>query len=240
MILECDIGNTRCKWRQLEAAGCIDRGVLDYVECGFDGLPVNPAIERVRVACVAGPERELQLQSWVSANLGLSCQFARTQAETAGLSNSYAEPEKMGVDRWLAAVAAYHHYNGAVLVIDVGSAVNAEFIDADGRHLGGYIIPGEGLMKKALLAGTGKVRFDDELSASLVPGRSTAEAVSYGIAVSILGTVKQIIEQAALSLPAGFNIALTGGGAELLRPYLPDDVDWRPELVMDGLRWLLP
>lgn len=240
MILECDIGNSRCKWRLLDAASCIERGVQSYVEHGFRGLPTNAAIERVRVACVAGREQELQLQSWATENLGLSCEFARTQAETAGLRNSYAEPENMGVDRWLAAVAAYHSYNNAVLVIDIGSALTAEFIDGEGKHLGGYIIPGEALMKKSLLAGTGRVRFDDEPPASLVPGRSTAEAVSYGVAVSTLGTVKQIIEQAALSLPADFNIVLTGGGAEFVRPYLPGEVDWCPELVMDGLGWLLP
>ncbi len=71
-------------------------------------------------------------------------------------------------------------------------------------------------------------------------GRSTAEAVSYGVAIAMVGAIKQIMEQASQSLPEGFNIVLTGGGAESVRPYLADALDWRPDLVMDGLRLLLP
>lgn len=240
MILECDIGNTRTKWRLLEDGGCVDRGALNTVDRGFQGLPVNPVIERVRVACVAGSELESKLQVWVSENLGLSCEFARTGAHAAGLTNCYEQPDKMGVDRWLAALAAYHEYRSAVLVIDVGSALTAEVIDDNGCHIGGYIIPGAGLMRQVLLAETEQVRFDDALPVSLALGRSTAEAVSYGIAVAMVGTIKQLIEQAAQSLPGDFNIVLTGGGAESVRPYLPDTLDWRPDLVLDGLRFLLP
>ena len=240
MILECDIGNTRSKWRLLEGGKIVGRGVLVDAGPGFSGIPTSPAIKRVRVACVAGKERELSFQSWVSEKLGLSCEFARSKAETAGMVNSYTQPEKMGVDRWLAALAAYHHYHSAVLVIDLGSALNAELIDGEGRHLGGYIIPGAGLMKAALLTGTGQVDVDDELLASMEPGRSTSEAVYFGITVSLIGTIKQIIEQARLVLPADFNIVITGGGVEFVRPYLPEQIDWQPDLVMDGLQWLLP
>jgi type III pantothenate kinase len=240
MILECDIGNTRTKWRLLEDGCCFDSGVLNTVDRGFQGLPVNPVIERVRVACVAGSELESKLQAWVSENLGLSCEFARTEAQAAGLTNCYEQPDKMGVDRWLAALAAYHEYRSAVLVIDLGSALTAEVVDDNGCHIGGYIIPGVGLMRQALLAGTEQVRFDDELPVSLALGRSTTEAVSFGITVAMVGTIKQIIEQAGQSLPEGFDIVLTGGGAEGVRAYLPDTLDWRPDLVLDGLRFLLP
>lgn len=240
MILECDMGNTLSKWRLLENGQCVDRGVLDSVERGFQGLPMSPSIRRVRVACVAGRELESQLQAWVAEALGLRCEFARTEAESAGLTNSYEQPEKMGVDRWLAAVAAYNECRSAVLVVDLGSALNAEVVDDSGCHLGGYIIPGAGLMRQALLEGTERVRFGDKLPVSLVLGRSTAESVDYGIAVAMVGTIKQIIEQASKSLPEGFNIVLTGGGAQSVRPYLPDTLHWRPDLVMDGLRLVLP
>ena len=73
MILECDIGNTRTKWRLLEGGRCIDSGALSADGGGFTGLPVNPVIERVRVACVAGSELESKLQAWISETLGLSC-----------------------------------------------------------------------------------------------------------------------------------------------------------------------
>ncbi len=134
MILECDIGNTRTKWRLLDGRLSVDSGSLNTVDCGFHGLPVNPVIERVRVACVAGSALELKLQAWVSENLGLSCEFARTGAQTAGLTNCYEQPDKMGVDRWLAAVAAYNEYRSAVLVIDLGSALTAEVVDGNGTY----------------------------------------------------------------------------------------------------------
>jgi type III pantothenate kinase len=218
----------------------VAQGELEHAGNDFQGLPVNLAIDRIRVACVAGAEQESKLQRWASESLGVDCEFARTEAETAGLVNSYADPGKMGVDRWLASIAAYHKYQGAVLVLDLGSALNAEVIGSEGRHLGGYIIPGQALMRKALFTGTEQVRFEGKHSTGLQPGKSTAEAVNHGIAVTLLGASRQIIEQAGAILPAGFNVVLTGGGAGLVRPYLPDDVDLQPDLVMDGLRWLLP
>ncbi len=240
MILECDIGNTRCKWRLLEDGQCIERGVLDTVGEDFQGLPVNAGIQRVRVACVAGTAVESRLQLWARQYLALDCEFARTEAESSGLKNSYSRPEAMGVDRWLAALAAYRACRCAVLVIDLGSALTAEAVDGGGQHLGGYIIPGAELMQKALLAGTEQVHFDQGLPASLALGRSTTEAVNHGTAVALVGAVKQLIEQAGQYLPVGFNIVLTGGGAGIVRPYLPEAVEWRQDLVLDGLGYLLP
>ena len=102
MILEFDIGNTALKWRLLDASGAaIKRGKLGSVA----QLPeIGGSVERVtriRVSSVATPAAAAAVEKWARSSLGLGIELAQTEGACAGLTNSYAEPERMGVDRRL-------------------------------------------------------------------------------------------------------------------------------------------
>lgn len=241
MILECDIGNTRCKWRRLSEAGeILSRGTFNHAD-GLVALPSLELVDRVRVACVASDKVKQQFNTVFDA-AGVCVEYASSTQPVSGMVNAYGKQAAMlGVDRWLGLVAAYKKQQAAVLVIDAGTALKADLVAGDGRHLGGYIIPGVDLMKSSLMMGTGKVRFEHGKHLSGVRfGCSTADAVSAGILASQLGAVNVAIAEAKRQIPAGFAILVTGGGCVSIKEWLPDEVVEVPELVLDGLRWLLP
>ena len=146
-----------------------------------------------------------------------------------GLLNSYAEPSRMGADRWFAMLGARAYKPGPLLVIDVGSAVTCDLVATDGCHLGGYIFPGPALMEAALQSSTQLVRYTDSLEPTVMPGQSTAECVTSGISVAVMGAIKQIGAQYP-----DHQMIFTGGGAAGLNA-AGIVGDWRPDLVLEGL-----
>ena len=240
-ILECDIGNTRCKWRVYDAGKIIERGSFALTQ-GFETFDLNFVVDRIRVASVKERQALGGLISFCDER-DIEPEFAESCPEAGGVINAYSEPAKLGVDRWLAAVAGFNRAQGAVLVIDAGTALKADLVAANGQHLGGYIAPGLGLMESSLLSGTDKVRFAaGEYSGGVAFGCATIEAVNAGILAAQLGTVKVAITEAKRRIPEGFAILLTGGDSEPIFQALQGecDIEVVPDLVLDGLQWVLP
>ena len=251
MILECDIGNTRCKWRLRRGGSILERGVFAHNN-GFAELARLQGISRVKVACVAAPDVVTALCEQLST-MGLTAEMAVSTAMVAGVHNSYPEPPRLGVDRWVAMIAAYNRQknnstgntSSAALVLDAGSALTADLVGANGQHLGGYIVPGMRLMKESLLKDTGKVRFHEEAFVrGLALGENTADAVGAGILAAQIGAVQVAIDQSRRRISEDFAILLTGGDASVVFESLPEqlraNVEIVPELVLDGLQWVLP
>jgi type III pantothenate kinase len=181
---------------------------------------------------VAGEAAESELESVLASRWDTQPWFARTEAVTGNLKNSYTDPSRMGVDRWLAMLAARCRKAGRLCVVDAGSALTIDLVAADGHHEGGYIIPGPGLMERALLLDTDRVRFEEDVSYSLAPGTSTAEAVRHGIAVAQAGSVALALQQADMD-PAG--LIFCGGGGEPLMRLVGSGGIFVPDLVFEGL-----
>ena len=241
MILECDIGNTRCKWRVVNDRQIVESGSFALV-AGFESLALTSQIERIKVASVVDIDNLLGFARFCDQS-GVSPEFAQSTPEAAGVVNGYQDAGKLGVDRWLAAVAGYNRVKGAVLVIDAGTALKADAVSADGRHLGGYIAPGINLMASSLCSGTDKVRFQGcSAAAGVAFGSSTADAVNAGMLAAQVGAVNVAIAEAARQMPAGFAMLLTGGDAASIYGALSASykIEQVPDLVLDGLQWLLP
>lgn len=240
MIFECDIGNTCSKWRLVDSTGSVADSGRVFNRDGFSELRGLDKARRARVASVAPDHVQQQLVERLRP-FGLEAEFALSTVAAAGVTNAYgAHSEKLGVDRWLAVVAAYQRVKAAVLVIDAGTALKVDWVDADGAHQGGYIVPGAEMMKASLLAGTGKVRFDEDAIAELEFGRTTAAAVAAGILASQVGVVNVAMMQAKRRTAEEFAILLTGGDSAALIDRLDHSVVQVPDLVLDGLQWLLP
>lgn len=240
MILELDIGNSRIKWRWLAADGHAGaRGYRARRELPegpvpwSDLLPVQD-IRRMRVANVAGAGIAADLDRWAHDRLGIAPEYARATARMAGVTSGYLEPERLGIDRWLALLAAWHELGRACVVADAGTAVTVDVLDASGRHGGGYIVPGMRLMLEALLAGTSGVRPSPGAVATLAAGQCTSDAVLRGCTAMTVALIER--SRGAADWP----VVLTGGDAGLLAPWLAAPILLRPELVLDGLRLALP
>ncbi len=245
MILELDIGNTRCKWRLAGAGAPAGRDgacPVDGLGAVLAALPERGAIARVRAGCVRGPQVEAAVGAAVRGALGLEAEFARSRARAAGVRNAYAEPERLGVDRWLAMLAGFAEVGGAVCVLDCGSAITADLVDAGGDHRGGYIVPGLAMMRASLLAETDRVRFAAAgagAGAGTAPGRNTAEAVGGGTLLAAAGFLAAARARFERDCP-GAAMLLTGGDAQTIAACLDFPVQLRPQLVLDGLCRALP
>jgi len=236
MILEIDAGNTFIKWRVLEQAGV--RGRLLTRELSEQSIPENwhQTFSKIRVTSVAGKEINLQLISIFEALKQVEPVFAKTVAKQSGLTNSYDDPQRMGVDRWLAMMAAFKKAGGACCVVDCGSAITVDHVDADGQHLGGHIIPGLTLMQKGLLENTSEILVDHSIkSFNPQPGRDTNSAVSNGIDFAFAALAEKIV--ADLNVEHG-SLYITGGDGELFYK-MAGCGQLEPDLVLDGLAWAL-
>lgn len=236
MILLLDIGNTRIKWRLSTAQAVLEQGAyLRESEPALPELTTAVAPQQVWVASVAGDTFEQALAAQTRARWAVEPWFARSSASAAGLTNSYAEPERMGVDRWLAMLAAWRQASGAVCVVQAGSALTIDFVAASGEHCGGYILPGLDSMQRALLNDTDRVRFASATAQTLEPGRSTADAVHRGLLLSQVGAVALALERMAHT---GAVVFAGGNGESLAAALDREDAVLVPALVLDGLHLL--
>lgn len=236
MILQLDIGNSRVKWRQRSGGETVGRGVLPrsglaelFAEMGMDKRPVQ-----VCVSSVAGEDVESRLQRQVHEQWGLSAWFARSGTLACGLRNSYVQPERMGVDRWLAMLAAWKDAVAPVCVVDAGSALTIDFVAASGQHEGGYILPGLDSMERALLSDTDRVRFADAARDQLTPGRCTEAAVYNGLFLSQAGAVALALQQRE----GDYALYFSGGNGRSLHTCLALGGTFTEDLVLDGLELL--
>lgn len=236
--LQLDLGNSRLKWRLVAGGRVLSRGACAPGDAAWLASPEAP--QAVQVASVAEAATEAALAARVREQLGLEPYFVRTAARFGDLVNSYPEPERMGVDRWLAMIAARAQCADRLCVVDAGSALTIDLVAADGRHEGGYIVPGSALMARALLADTGRVRFEAGQADSLAPGRSTAACVHHGIALAQAGALQLALREAAGSGPPPRVIASGGGGARLLELAALADAAYREDLVFEGLALAAP
>lgn len=241
MILVFDIGNSRIKWKlvtlQYEA---VLADVFDPGEgiAAFTEKVSKYSVSRIWVAEVGDVLRQYSLLDalramWPSSKVT----EVSSQCECLGVRNSYQEPQRLGVDRWLASIEAWHCSRGQpVAVFDLGTAAKLDVV-AEGMHLGGHIVPGLNMMRDTLRKSTKKVRFDPLKSYCVGWGESTATAVENGTWVMLLAWVKAEAGQFYQCYPDGV-IYLAGGDAEPMLNALEDQyasVQLHKNLVVDAL-----
>jgi type III pantothenate kinase len=188
-------------------------------------------------------EETSALISRLTETFGVSVVCAAPSREMAGVRNGYEEFERLGLDRWLAMLGGFQLASGACLVLDFGTAVTADFISRDGEHLGGFICPGMPLMRNQLRTHTRRIRYGDLAAEraleSLVPGRTTVEAVERGCSLMLRGFVLTQLELACSYWGSNYSVFLTGGDAGLVSGIVPR-ARVVPDLVFVGLAMACP
>ena len=247
MILELDCGNSFIKWRVLksEKASAAAEGVVGSDLALIESLTAIPwlLLTRCRLVSVRASEETGRLVEALQGAFSVSVSCAAPAREMAGVRNGYEEFERLGLDRWLAMLGGYKLASGACLVLDFGTAATADFIAADGEHLGGFICPGMPLMRSQLRTHTRKIRYDDAAAEQalerLSPGRTTAEAVERGCTLMLRGFVLTQLELAQNYWGNDFTVFLTGGDADLVSDAVPQ-ARLIPDLVFVGLAMACP
>lgn len=237
-VLLVEIGNTALKWAELRdgQVGPISyrRHSEEAPSRWFDTLwrdQARPAA--VCLASVATQAFTRTLVAWIEAHWELQPEWLQSEPQAFGVTNGYANPAQLGVDRWLAMVGAWSRVGRACCVVDCGTAATVDAVDASGRHLGGFILPGIGTARRALLQQTRIPRVEDVTSPAEF-GTDTASAVAIGARLAVLGA----IEHALRALAAGDGeptLFLAGSEAELLLPRLTTPHVLAPALVLEGM-----
>ncbi|BBL75139.1 type III pantothenate kinase [Methylomagnum ishizawai] len=233
-----DIGNSRLKWAVASDAGELRvgpafpssaAGLEEHLECHWGGLEAPDA---VHVANVAGAATAGRLAAWVARQWRLPVHCVRSQAVGYGVTNGYLEPERLGVDRWVGLVALRRDYPLPACLVDCGTALTLDVLDAAGRHLGGLIAPGPALMRRALFQETQGVRPGGEPALDIL-GRDTASGVAGGIMAACAGLVEKTLAGLAFDRPP--TLVLAGGGAAALASALSPLCRLAPDVVLRGL-----
>lgn len=243
MILDIDIGNTRGKWRFRTAAEIHHRGVLNIKAGVSVGLQefyekenlAGHKIEKILISSVMDAERNEQLDIFFKEKMAIAPQFATSKALWKNLKNGYDQPQKLGVDRWLAMIAAFHENNSACIVVDCGTAITVDVIDAAGGHRGGFIAPGFNAMHQALFSATLIPPLPVGESNLSAPGSNTASAIANARLAMLAGLIREaerVLSDSATNTQS--LIIATGGDAAQVKKIYPGAL-MKSELVLDGL-----
>lgn len=239
MKLLIDAGNSRIKWAW--QAGSLWSGDSSDVDC-FDPARRWHGLGRpgqVVASVVSGEEIERAIRRWCVETWQIEPWFIAARAADLGVTSAYREPTQLGCDRWAALLGARAVTRENVAVVDAGTAVTADAMAADGRHLGGVILPGAELMRQALSRGTRRIGTPDPGPVTAL-GRSTGECVAGGTAFAVAGGVARVLGEFESVFTGPMEVIMTGGGAPALMPLLDRAVHHEPDLVLRGLARMEP
>jgi type III pantothenate kinase len=251
VILLLDIGNTTIKWAQL-----LDGELTPQQPLVHRGLEPQAWMKelfrerfrpaRLLVSNVAGAEMQARIAGEAQRLWQIEAQFAATAPVAEGVTHAYRDVAAHGVDRWLAVIAAYRLAAGAACVIDAGTAMTVDGVDARGLHLGGLIVPGVQMMIDALLGSTADIarqarRISTTAGADVSgsPGllaTDTAQAVANGALLAVAAAADRAVAGISSRIGAQPRVFLTGGDAERVRRFMTSPaIDLVPDLVLQGL-----
>lgn len=202
MNLAIDIGNTAVKWATFDGHTLVDSGLATDA----DALPAVGGFDRV-LACASGNPQ------WLDAEV------PRLDSTThLPIAIDYLTPNTLGPDRIAAACGAWALHRGeACMIVDAGTCITADLLDADGTYHGGVIMPGLKMNLQALHTFTAKLPLLDiaNIRTVTIPGRSTEESIVAGTLGTTLLALRGIADTYGAKA-AGLRVLLTGGDAELL------------------------
>jgi len=237
MKLLLDLGNTRLKWA-LEGDGrWFAHGAAAWSEdpallgSTWQTLPTPTA---VFAASVVDPPREQAVAEQVRALFGQGIRWLRTPASACGVRSAYPEPGRLGVDRFLAMVAAHAAGAGDSVLVGVGTALTLDALTADGQHLGGLIAPGPRLMQQSLLGATAQVRPRND-GVLVDAADNTSDAVVSGCWQAAAALVERFVARMVPRLNHAPAVRLDGGDAPGLAPLLAMPVAMIEHGVLHGL-----
>jgi len=242
MMLAIDCGNSRIKWARFDRGRASGQGSASLRDGdAFARLKsaLTPDIDRVLVANVAGRDVSRTIESVVESALSIGPEFVRVRPSACGIECGYDDPDRLGVDRWLAMIAVRSLTGDPFAVVGAGTAVTFDAVDAAGRHLGGLIFAGDALMREALADKTGRIgivgRDDAPVTGPALLGRETGEAVSRATWFALAAAVDRAFALVAATTAAAPSLLVTGGDAAALAGWLETRAEVRADLVLEGL-----
>ena len=244
-FLAIDIGNTRLKWALYDAAhpGAALQAhgaeFLDHIERLAEGPWANLPAPSAMLGCVvAGDAVRRRAEEQIVERFECAPRWVVASAAEAGIVNGYDHPTRLGADRWVAMIGARHRMLGTgparpMVVVMIGTAVTVEAIDASGKFLGGLILPGHGIMLRALESGTAGLHVPTGEVREFPT--NTSDALTSGGTYAIAGAVERMVQHVRSHCGAEPACYMTGGAGWKMAPVMNGDFELVESLIMDGL-----
>ncbi len=248
-FLTLDVGNTRLKWALYDCAspganllqhGAVFLENIDRLaEDDWKTLPKPTAALGCVVAGEAIRRRvEEQMDMW-----DLVPSWVVPSNFEAGVHNGYDHPTRLGADRWVAMIGAYARMKRESLtlaapmrpmvVVMVGTAVTVEALSLDGHFMGGLILPGHGIMLRALESGTAGLRVP---TGEVRPfPTNTSDALTSGGTYAIAGAVERMVQLLREHAHQEPMCLMTGGAAWKMAPSMTSPIELVESLIFEGL-----
>ncbi len=243
-FLALDVGNTRLKWAQYDApvvgAKLLAQGAvfLENIDKLAEGEWANLPAPALILGCIVAGDAvkrrvEEQMELW-----DVAPRWVVPSAQEAGVTNGYDHPARLGADRWVAMIGARHRLlargvKKPCVVVMVGTAVTVEAIDAAGKFLGGIILPGHGIMLRALESGTAGLHVPTGEVRDFPS--NTSDALTSGGTFAIAGAVQRMVENTARHCGEAPECIMTGGAGWKMGPSMSVNFELVDSLIFDGL-----
>jgi type III pantothenate kinase len=245
-FLAIDVGNTRLKWAQYASpqpgAGLLAHGAVfletidNLAETEWKDLqPPGSMLGSI----VAGEGVKRRVEEQMGELWDIPPRWVVSSKFAAGVSNGYDHPNRLGTDRWVALIGARHRVLAMggeprpALVVMVGTAVTVDALDADGKFLGGLILPGFGLMLRALEMGTAGLKAPTGEVVDFPT--NTSDALMSGGAHSIAGAIERMHRRLLAKTGQEPVLLMSGGAAVKLAPITDLHFDTVDPLIFEGL-----
>ena len=227
-----DVGNTRVKWGRVTAGRVAEVAALPPDPAAWDDQARVWGLGRTSWA-TAGvhPQRLMRFRDWAAAR-GDAVREIRF-GPTFPMTVDVPHPERVGIDRLLGALAGRSLAGWPCVVVDAGTAITVNRIDAAGSFAGGAILPGLRLMAKSLREHTAQLpEVDATIRPPVGPGRDTDSALRLGIFAAAVGGVRHLIDSFASERREP--VIVTGGDGSLIADAL--GARYEPALTLEGVR----
>ena len=245
MILLFDIGNTNThlglasadhvvKQKSIPTAALFG-GLAEKLIMGFVG---QRKISHVAL-CSVVPRATPRVHSFCRNIWDIKC-LKLTHKTVRGVGIDYPKPETIGPDRLANALAARIHFGAPAVVVDFGTAVTFDVVDARGNYVGGIIAPGLAAMTDYLHEKTALLPKITMREVRAVVGKDTRQAMLIGAVHGYRGLVRQLVLELKTHLACEtLPVIATGGYAKLIAAKLPEITAVEPLLTLEGLRLFL-
>ena len=239
MRLLCDIGNSRLKWAIEESGEFIATGACWHQDLAEEGalsklIPAT-SLTSVWISCVGSDAIFRSVKAWCRTKFSIGVQQAQVARSCCGISNEYQDLERLGVDRWVAALGARSAIKkGALIIVDAGTAVTVDLLEHNNVYQGGAILPGFALMHDSLIVGTQGIESSVKKAPSVV-GKNTSDCVNSGVHFGFIGAIDRVIERMLEECPRKASLIVTGGDSQRVMQGSRHSMHAVENLVLTGL-----
>ena len=197
-------------------------------------LPLQQCAE-IHAVSVLGSNFNKKFSNLIAASRDIEVKFYVAQSQAFGIQLAYSDPSTYGADRYAALVAAQHATRGAKVVVDCGTAITVDGIDAQGIHRGGIILPAVALMCTALTDNTQEISHLGTPDSVQYFNNNTQDAIFSGSTLCLRHGLPSIIAEVKKLLEPNVTIIVTGGAASSLIEVNDAQYIVHPDLVLEGI-----